>query len=332
VFGLADKVKLLPKDSQKRKRLYTFSAFVLLSLLFWLIIKLSQDKEAPLEREISVVNVPADLVITDMSHDKITMNIRTIGFRLFYKQLTRQPSYIDLDFSLFQETIKNEEIHYFITGVQAAINISDVIENEAEIISLKPDTLFLEVQSAKQEKVPVVFDGKIDFAHGHKLYGDIKIIPDSIIVSGPKNIVANIDKILTQYLSFEELDKPVEVQLDIIDPFPSQPLSFSETEVEIHIDVKEFTEANLTVPLQYNCPDKYEEQINNVRLFPSNATIYYLVALDDYSEVNEDIFSLKVECPFENDNNRLDIKVASKPANVEIIRIDPSRVEYILLR
>ncbi len=332
MFGLADKVKLLPKDSQKRKRLYTFSAFVLLSLLFWLIIKLSQEKEAPLQREISVVNVPSDMVITDISHDKITMNIRTIGFRLFYKQLSRQPPYIDLDFSMFQEIIKNGEVHYFITGEQAALNISDVIENETEIISLNPDTLFLKVQIADQKKVAVEFEGEIDFSQGHKLYGNINITPDSIIVSGPQNIVANIDKVFTQHLSFEELEEPVKVQSGIVDPFPSEPLSFSETEVEIHIDVKEFTETNVRVPLQFDCSDKYEDQINKVRLFPSNATIYYLVALDDYSEVNEEMFSLKVECPFEKENNRLNIKVDSKPSNVEIIRMDPSWTEYILLR
>jgi len=334
IFGSTNNSKkIFPKDPKRRKRIYTFSSFLLLSILFWLTIKLSQENVARFELNISLHNIPADMMISNISHERIFVDYSDVGIRLLYLLLFNQPNSADLDFYDFQQITKDDKVYFFITGKQAALSYPAFSRDYSEIVSVHPDTLFFEVETAKQKKVPVVFDGNISFSSGFNKYGDIKLQPDSLTISGPQNLISSVDTIFTSYIDFGKLDSSVEKQLDIVNPFPSEPMYLSDEKVNITIDVREFTEANSEVKVEIECPEKYRDKLKKVRLFPSHVTIYYLVALEDYSQISDEMFSIKAECPFEKDNdNRLNIRVDSKPQNVEIIRFNPSRTEYILLQ
>lgn len=321
------------KNPKRRKKIYTFSSFVLLSVFFWLIIKLSQESEARFHVEISIVNTSSEILVKDISHNYLTIDLHAIGARLFYMHITKQHTKANLKFQEFHQIRKGENIYYYITGEQAASAIPNFSQAESKIINVQPDTLFLEVESAKQKKVPVKFDSTINLPERHKIYNPIQIKPDSILVSGPKNAIDLIDELFVCTKDgIATVNNSIEKHFNIINPYPSMPLRFSNKEVKVIIDIKEFTESKTEVPLEIDCQEIYGDKINKIRLFPSSATIYYLIALDDYKQNKKDMFSLKVECPFEKiSKDRLDIKIDNKPPNIEIIRVEPSRAEYILL-
>ena len=322
-----------PKDPKRRKKLYIFSSFVLLSTLFWLIIKLSQDNETRLTFKVNLLNIPAELIVEDFSRDKFDVDLRTVGVRLFYINMLKQSRIVDVDFSLFHPIERNGSLFYYITDRQLAQKLPSSLQTETDIISVQPDTLFIKVKEAKTKNVPVVFNGSFEFLTRYRQYGEVAIEPAYILVSGPKNIVDKIDTLYTRETHFIEPDKPVEKSVEVTSPFLSESIALSDNRVNIFVDIREFTESKVEVALTVDCPDEYIEEVENIRLFPSRATIYYLVALDDYRKVTEDMFSLKVECPFgKESNNRLQVKVLSKPRYVEIMRVDPRRTEYILLR
>ncbi len=324
---------IFPKDPKRRKKIYTFSSFVLLSVLFWLIIKLSQDNEARFELGVDISNIPAGYILKDMSHDRIAVDLRTVGARLFYIQLSKQPNAANLDFSEFNMIERDGEIFFYVTSRDLEHSLPSFLYPDSEIVSIHPDTLFLEVNEAKKKEVPVVFNGSLDFYARHRQYGEIDIKPERIMISGPADIVETIDTLYTKEIHLKKLDKPVEKHVEVINPFPAESITLSDDNVKVFVDVREYTESKVEVPINIKCPEVYNEQVANIRLFPSRVTVFYLVALEDYGEITDDMFSVKAECPFEKaNNNRLSVEVESKPLNIEILRFEPPRVEYILLR
>ncbi len=145
IFQTTHNGRIFPKDPKRRKKIYTFSSFILLSILFWLIIKLSQDGEARFKLRIDFANAPADMVIEQMSHEKITVDLRAIGARLLYTKIVRRPFLIELDFAGLNETEKNGK-YYYITDRQLALKLPSYLYDEFEIISVYPDTLFVKVK------------------------------------------------------------------------------------------------------------------------------------------------------------------------------------------
>ncbi len=145
IFQTTNAGKIFPKDPKRRKKIYTFSSFILLSILFWLIIKLSQDGEARFKLKIDMENTPADMVIEEMSHKKITVDLRALGARLLYTKLVRRPLLIELDFARLDKIEKNGK-YYYITGRQLALYLPTFLYEESEIISVYPDTLFVKIK------------------------------------------------------------------------------------------------------------------------------------------------------------------------------------------
>jgi len=80
------------------------------------------------------------------------VNLQAVSTRLFYMQLVRRPGYVDLDFARFHPIEINGNFYYFITGRQIIPNLPSFMYEKPEIISVKPDTLFLKIKEAEKNR------------------------------------------------------------------------------------------------------------------------------------------------------------------------------------
>ena len=67
-----------------------------------------------------------------------------------------------------------------------------------------------------------------------------------------------------------------------------------------------------------------------LKLFPNTITISYLVSLDKYELVKAHMFAAEVN--FNQDYKRQTVELTKTSGFVENIRINPSKVEYILIK
>ena len=101
----------------EKKRIRFFSLFIALSILFWIITKLSNSYSSSVTFEIDFVNVP-DLIVLDQNQESIIKaDITASGFQLliyhyFKKQL--DVSLVDVDFTENLATIETIDQKFYL--------------------------------------------------------------------------------------------------------------------------------------------------------------------------------------------------------------------------
>ena len=102
-------------------------------------------------------------------------------------------------------------------------------------------------------------------------------------------------------------------------------LTYSHQEVAYQLSVEQFTEGKAIIPIQVsNVPKDYE-----LKLFPEEVSVHYVVSLDDFDLVEEKMFEAQVN--YDSKKARLTIKLNKESDLVDNIRLSPTKVEYILI-
>ena len=90
--------------------------------------------------------------------------------------------------------------------------------------------------------------------------------------------------------------------------------------------MEQYTEGEMILPITVkNVPNGYD-----IKLFPSEVSVNYLVSLDKFDLVKEDIFKTSVN--FDNNNKRLPIELDFQADFIENVRLKPEKVEYFLIK
>ena len=326
--------KLAGNDPEVKKKAFTFLLCLVFSFIAWLFIKLSKETSTIVPVRVEVVNIPENLLFTGQSDSTFVLSIETTGIRILSNKAFRRINLLEADFASLQR-VRDQENQFFFTASQAEVRFSVLNDISRTNLSAHPDTMFFQGSNAFIKKVPVVVDKQIDYRPGFKLYDFPQIDPDSIYVRGPVDIKDSVNYIPTQPLRQKMADRDIEQQLDLINPFPTQQVSLSDQHVMVRINIEEFTEDMIELPVLVECPDIKEAfPDSRILLFPDRVNVFYLVALKDMNTISPDMFSVKVQCPdtLSTNQTRLRIRLVEQPGLVELSRIRPSEVEYVWIK
>jgi YbbR domain-containing protein len=158
------------------------------------------------------------------------------------------------------------------------------------------------------------------------MVGGFYVIPYSLLVSCPRSYVDSVLYIETEPVKLYELegDKTVTVSLGVI---PSSRLSFTETEVEVGVDIQPLGEMvmdNLPVRLVH-VPDGL-----SVVIQPSTYSIRLRGGIDFLATLSRDSIQAVIDYAEEQRLNRLIPNVAIRtPADVNWSQITPSRFNIV---
>ena len=67
-----------------------------------------------------------------------------------------------------------------------------------------------------------------------------------------------------------------------------------------------------------------------MKLFPEEVSVHYVVSLDDFDLVDENMFEAQVN--YDSEKTRLTIKLIKESDLVDNIRLSPTKLEYILIQ
>ncbi|MFW5759227.1 MAG: CdaR family protein [Bacteroidota bacterium] len=316
-----------------RKKIYIFLLCLLFSFISWLFTKLSGETNTTLPVEINVINVPREFIFVQRSDSVFFIESRSTGLKILNHRLTRNIKEMNIDFYELQRIKRNEQPLYYYTANQMEMRFSMVSHFSRNDLNAKPDTIFFLAREASSKKIPVKLNSEITFRPGFGLYKEPLLQPDSVTIYAPENVTDTINFIETQPLKAVNLSRDLHESVKI-NSFPTQSgINLSKDEVNVTLRVEEYTESMLELPLSINRCNDLDTTITEILLFPDKVAVYYLVALKDANKLNPSMLEVSVECSDVSlaEVNRLSVEVINKPEWIEILRVKPTEVEFVLI-
>ncbi len=325
---LIEKVKKL-KGIKFKSNVSIFLICLGISILIWFLIKLSKVYPSTVDYPIIYTNIPKDKLMVK-GDTILSFGLRAKGFNLLsIKDFSRHyPISVDLS-NLKLKKYGTIYKSYLLTS-HVYNSIDRQIDFTDKLISISPDTLSFIFEDIIHKKIPIKSKLSISFKKQYKLYDSIKFVPDSIIISGPLSAIDTINYIETERKELNLLDKNKSLSLSLIKYRGKSKVTYSSDKVNVFIPVEKYTEANIELPIIVLNDNK---EIT-IKTFPDIVNVTYLVALKDFTRIDSNMFLATVDYTkaAELNTQKLKINISHYPPFVEITKINPEKVEFIILK
>lgn len=327
-FSLREWIKKIrdPGNINSRQQLYVFLICLLISIFIWFLIVLSNETYTTIDYPIVFTNNPENLILANKPDSILSFRVSSGGFELLtLKYLTRKrPILVDLNELELEQAGKNYTATFSTSKISK--DIINKLNIAQEYVSISPANIYFRLESLYSKMVKVVPRLKLDFEKQYQLTDSLSASPDSVLVIGPEKLLEQIDYLETVEQEVNMINQSQVLNTNLLLPERLNGIKVSPNEVEIAISVKKYTESTIKIPV-VNSSSKYK-----IKTYPDLVTITYLVTLDDFKRVNEEMFTASVEIGTNTNSNLLKVKLEHMPSFVKITKIDPEEVEYLLLK
>lgn len=324
IIGQLKKV-IRPHDERFRYKFYVFLVCLAISIFLWFLIALSSESTSTLVYPIVYKNMPEKLLLANKPDSVLTVRVASGGFEMItLKYLTRRnPVEIDLS-DLDLESRGNQLIgDYSTSGITQ--RLIDRYNFTEELVSVSPNQILFKFENLAGKTVPVVPDLSLSFQGLYRLRDSIVVVPDSVLVTGAKELLDQIDFVKTAKKELKNINGPVKVMADIQIPKNIDRIDVRPSQVELTLNAEKFTEAKIEIEVSA----QYGEY--RVKTFPKQVVITYLVPLKDYNRIKPDMFIAGVSIPDDQTVSRVPVEIIKQPSFTEIIKIEPAQVEYFVI-
>ncbi len=306
---------------KNNKKLRIFLLFLMLSFLFWMLIKLSKNYIADVEFNLTYTEIPQNKLLQNEPDKKIKLTINTIGFKLLGYALKKG----NLNYSLSEITRKKGSEYYSLT--KSNINfLQSQLSAETVVLNIIPDTLNFDFGVKKSKKIKIIPNISLEFKPGFNLIKNYIITPENITISGPTKIVDSINEINTEEIVWKDVSESFENKIKLI--VPHEAISLSTNEISIKGKVEKITQGSFNLSFKVvNLPKNYI-----ISTYPKEVKIIYQVALNDYNKISENSF--KIQCDYkQTEENNLDYLIpviVEKPEILFDVKIVPNKIEFLI--
>jgi hypothetical protein len=310
---------------QNRETLLTFFLCLLVANVLWFINALSKDYTTTISYPVEYMDLPRNKFITNNPPDHFNLRINTQGFTLVKYKLIKSfnPLLIHVE-DLVSDSEPSAKSSYVIATKNLSEKVSSQLSLDVELLEITPGVLTLAFDSLDIKRVPVASNIEIGFKSRHGLASPISFEPSHVTITGPHEVIQDVDSILTVPGIFKNVGGSFRQKIALIIP---RQLFVEPNHVTMHADIDEFTERTITIPVWINNqPDS-----SKVRLFPREVEVRFFIGLSRYTQIKPEDFSLYVSWEdIEHNNAQLQVKVKKQPTGVNTIKIIPENVEYLI--
>lgn len=311
------------KKSRTYKIPKAFTIALTFAVLFWLLIKLSKEYKTVVSFPIEYVKLPQDKIIQQEPLKKLDIQIKATGFRLIGLRILNRK--ITLDATKLKR--KSRTNYYFLLQNQL-LEIQEQITKNYVLDYFVQDSVFLNLGTLTTKKVPIKGDFNISYKLGYHLMEEIRITPDSVLVSGPKEQIDTLSYMYLEKLTLNDVSKSIASTLTIKEV--ASTINFSVKKALVFGEIDRFTEGIIEVPFEIiNAPDSIA-----INTFPTSLRVVFQSGLTNFNKVNTSSF--KVVCDYmQSSNNNLNYlipKVIMKPGFVSSVKLVPNKVEFLIQR
>ena len=289
----------------------------------WMLIKLSGQYTTQATFGVRLVDAPTDQLVTSDEQQSVKFSLQAKGFKtLGCKLLSDSKRSVSVSLAEVPYHLESGNT-YSLSSQYVAEQIANLLDVSASDITMNDNKLYFDMETMKSKVVPVVLRSDIRTQQRYETYGLPIIEPATVTVFGPKAVLDTLTSVPTQMLAKSLVSQTIEETVGL--DFSGGVLRCDVTEAKVTIEVLQFTEQELVVPV--SMPDTLK-----IRLFPETVKVKYIVAMKDYPSMTADMFKVEID-PMQLDGEHilLDVKLSKQPDNIELLSVDPQRIEYLLV-
>ena len=317
-------INRITKFLRLNKTLSRYFVFLLISFLFWFLTIMSKEYETSVAIPISFINIPENMRLVNTPDNELDVKVKSHGFYLLsnnifkYKKLT-------ISIQDLKESNKKGLIQKQWITKKKYRSLYNLFSSDIKILSASPDTIKFNLKQKESKKVAVQFNGDIQFSSQFRLKNEVELFPDSILVYGTKQALSNLSFVETENINFSSIEEDVKQKVSLKD---LDGLNFSKDQIEVSFVVEKFTEKVLELPINpINVPPGYK-----IKFYPPKVEVITTVSFADYDKIIPSMFFVKVDASELNERKKLEVNLSSKPSFVDVIRIKPRRIEFLLIK
>ena len=299
------------------KNVLSFLFFLLLSTTFWFVSALGKERETTIVVPVAYVGIPQDIMITSAPVENIALSVKDEGKMLLnYSSQMRSPLTIDLGKVFYKKgeiTVSSDEL---------SARISRYVLPTTTVLSINPDTIYIQYEKLVTRTLPIQIDGEIEPAPQHFFSVPIRLEPSEVTVFAPEHILDTLKYIKTKPLEYKNIKDTVSVSVELQ---PIKSVKFASDKTKISIFPEKFTEKSVQLPILFlNCPKHLI-----IRAFPATVNVKFNVGITRFNEKND----IKIVLDYNeidkgaNKQKPQAITTASYISNVQIF---PEEVEFVL--
>lgn len=323
-----DLFKFIPKDKNPEKKKYyqsrhigTFVVCVIISIIFWALTVLTKNYNSKIYFPVIYENLPEDKISSNKLPVAFAIDVNARGFDLLTYHLKTKvaPLYLNVHSSKYS----NISTNYFLP------EIKEQLGNELKVLTIFPDSIHFDFSERVTKKIPVKLNLLLTFEKQYGLSDSIKIIPDSVTISGTKSTVEKIDVIETEISRLPKLKESVTKKIRL-EKNKNSVASFSNDEVQVTIPVEKFTEGNIEPPVE----TAHLPSGKKIKIIPEKVKVTYQVTLSNYDKVETNLFSAVVDfLDIKKDSdNKLKVDIIKFPGFIRSAKVIPDKVDYIIIK
>ena len=296
-----------------------FLFFLGLSAGLWAMNKLTKDYDASFEFRPKVKNSFTGASYTDDVDNTLYIKARSSG--LFILRMYFNPGKI-ITIDVEDLKLDDDKPHLEIPVSMLLGKISENLEKDVDIKSVYPDTLYYSVSKNSVKKVPVTAEQNLAFGAEYRQSGPTILTPDSITVSGSREILDTVDRIV---VSIEKSKNLTDTQEGVITIDRRDDLICRPRKINYRIPVERCTASSISIPIK--TPD-----IPGLFLLTDNVRVKFTVPTKDFRNIN--VAGFKAVIDPEDVRNSIGgkalIKLEKSPDEAFDISCDPPFVEFII--
>ncbi len=315
-----------PSEKRRKNNHFVFIVCILIAAFFWLLIKLSGDYSESYQFKITYNNAPIEKMLTGIIDTNVNISIKAKGFQMLKLELTEDVSILNINLDKY-EIVNSKGNIFYINTSEIKDEIGKLIGISSNQIDISVKRLEFKLEDLFEKEVKVVDRIKFNFAKQYNLYSEITISPKTISIFGPKSIIDTIENVYTENKVVSGISSDINETVKLVNPNTEQ-LQLSIQQVNIMANVEKFTESNVETTIDLSSIK------NKVKAFPNTVKVFFTVAQKDFSNVRQSMFKVKP-----NLNNieiktasKLQLEVVDKPEFVSGIRIQPSEIEFLIIK
>lgn len=311
------------------RKLNVFLVCLIISVIIWLLISLSKNYSTEVEFPVEHYGFPQDRVLIDPLPQKLTLEVNSHGFELLTYKLFSRKDPVQVDMGKLRYRDRGERRKAYLPTRELLDRLSQQFPDNTRIEDVDPDTLFVSMAPREKKKVKVLPELNVEFREQYRMAEEVEVTPSKVELSGPSTILDTTHTVRTNPLVLKDLHENQEEEVGLLTDSISEKVEAEPSKVRLRIRVNEFTEGKARVPLQYeNVPDQF-----TLKTYPDSVTVHYLVGFENYEKVEREMFEAYVPFPegqSRKEQERIDIELKDHPSFIDILRLEPERVEFII--
>lgn len=306
----------------KRGPLKTFLFFLGFSAAIWVAVQFSKEYTEAIELPILYINIPKDKILIGDIPKTLDLRVKERGFNIAWDRVFAPTVTIDLSDATEIDGSLIYDLEFQKTALLSQLNLDE------EKVNFLQKNIKINFEQRAVKKVAVLSEIDLSFAVGYSALEEIKLQPDSIMLSGPATILDTLNFIKTKSLKINNISNNVSGQVKL-DASNLKEVSLYQNEVNYSVRTEKFTEGKAEILIRLlNVPEG-----TNVVIFPKEVVIFYQVSLNDFEKIEPSSFEVAVD--FKNANNSdgfLIAEIIQKPEQVNNIRLNEKKIQFVIKR